>query len=199
MSNQLFSGQGRVINVPAGQSLAVSSITGAYTATIVSGAGTGTALATDSTGGATYGPYAGNVEIHLRAGDGGLIDYDVAVSPALTYRGKVEYVFNVAGDVSGPVTPDGGILAVSEVTPYVTRTSTGTAFSGACELAGYDCTAVTGTPTITIYDNTSAAGTVIVPATTLTVGRVEFAWKRALTTGCHVVLSGTQTVNVLVG
>ena len=56
MSNQLYSGQGRDINVFAGQSLAVSSITGAYTATIIAGAGIGTALATDSTGGATYGP-----------------------------------------------------------------------------------------------------------------------------------------------
>lgn len=90
-------------------------------------------------------------------------------------------------------------LTLSEVTPYVNLTATGTAFTGACELAGFDCTAVTGTPTITIYDNTSAAGTVIVPATTLTVGRTEFNYKRALITGCHVVLSGTQTVNILVG
>jgi hypothetical protein len=94
---------------------------------------------------------------------------------------------------------EGGVYALSEATPYVPLTATGTAFTGACELAGWDVVAVTGTPTITIYDNTSAAGTVIVPATTLTVGRVEFAYKRALTTGCHVVLSGTQTVNVLVG
>lgn len=96
-------------------------------------------------------------------------------------------------------TPDGAVYALSEATPYVNLTATGTAFTGACELAGFDCTAVTGTPTITIYDNTSAAGTVIVPATTLTLGRTEFAYKRALTTGCHVVLSGTQTVNILVG
>ena len=93
--------------------------------------------------------------------------------------------------------PAGGVLAVSEVTPYVTRTSTGTAFSGACELAGYDCTVAAGN--ITIYDNTSATGTVIVPTTALALGRVEFAYKRALTTGCHVVLSGAATVNVLVG
>jgi hypothetical protein len=93
----------------------------------------------------------------------------------------------------------GSGLVMSEVTSYVNLTATGTAFSGACELAGYDCTAVTGSPTITIYDNTSAAGTVIVPATTLTVGRTEFEYKRALTAGCHVVLSGTQTVNILVG
>ena len=202
MSNQLYSGQGRDINVFAGQSLAVSSITGAYTATIIAGAGIGTALATASTPGATYGPYAGTVTIRLTAGEGGLIDYDAAVSPALTYRGKVEYVFNVAGDVSGPVGPDGSILALSEVTAYVTRTTTGTAFSGACEFAGYVCTVAAGN--ITVYDNTSAAGTVIVPTTALVVGALPIFGagtngKMALTTGCHVVLSGAATVNVLVG
>lgn len=90
-------------------------------------------------------------------------------------------------------------IVTGEVTPYVNLTATGTAFTGACELAGYDCTAATPTPTITIYDNTSAAGTVIVPTTNLTVGRTEFTYKRALTTGCHVVISGTATVNILVG
>ncbi len=202
MSNQLQGGQGRDINLPAGQSLAVSSITGTYTATIIAGALTGTALATASTGGGTYGPYSGGVTIRLSSSSDGLIDYDAAVSPALTYRGKVEYVFNTAGDVSGPVAPDGSILAISEVSPYVTRTTTGTAFTGACEFAGYICTVAAGN--ITVYDNTSAAGTVIVPTTALAVGAFPIFGagtngKMALTTGCHVVLSGAATVNVLVG
>lgn len=115
---------------------------------------------------------------------------------------KVVALMSDAGD--GLLAADGGIVAIVEVTPYVTRTTTGTAFTGACEFAGYYCTAVTGTPTITVYDNTSAAGTVIVPATTLTVGPFPVFGagtngKLALTTGCHVVLSGTATVNVLVG
>jgi len=104
-------------------------------------------------------------------------------------------VLNANGTYS--MTIDGAAVAISEVTPYVTRTTTGTAFTGACELAGYDCTVAAGN--ITIYDNTSAAGTVIVPTTALALGRTEFVWKRALTTGCHVVLSGAATVNVLVG
>ena len=33
--------------------------------------------------------------------------------------------------------PDGGVYALSEVSPYVTLTATGTAFTGACELAGW--------------------------------------------------------------
>ena len=94
------------------------------------------------------------------------------------------------------------IIALSEVTDYVNLTATGTAFTGACEYAGYVCTVAAGN--ITIYDNTSAAGTVIVPTTALVVGAYPIFGagtngKMALTTGCHVVLSGAATVNVLVG
>jgi hypothetical protein len=95
----------------------------------------------------------------------------------------------------------GNPLAISEVSAYVNRTTTGTAFAGACEFAGYICTVAAGN--ITIYDNTSAAGTVIVPTTALTLGAFPIFGagtngKLALTTGCHVVLSGAATVNVLV-
>lgn len=86
-------------------------------------------------------------------------------------------------------------LVMSEVTDYTQITGTGTIVTGPCELAGYDCIVAAGN--ITIYDGTSTAGAVIVPATALTVGRVEFAYKRALKNGCHVVLSGAATVNVL--
>ena len=102
-----------------------------------------------------------------------------------------------ATQLAALVGPNGEPYTLVEVTPYVTRTTTGTAFTGACELAGYDCTVAAGN--ITIYDNTSAAGTVIVATIALSVGRVEFTWKRALTLGCHVVLSASATVNVLVG
>jgi hypothetical protein len=95
------------------------------------------------------------------------------------------------------VGPSGEVVALSEVIDYENMTATGIAFSGACELAGYDCTVAAGN--ITIYDGVDATGTVIVAATALTVGRVEFTWKRALLTGCYVVLSGAATVNVLVG
>lgn len=96
---------------------------------------------------------------------------------------------------------DGTVYALSEASAYVNLTATGTAFTGACEFAGYVCTVAAGN--ITIYDNTSAAGTVIVPATALAVGSFPIFGagtngKMALTTGCHVVLSGAATVNVLV-
>lgn len=100
--------------------------------------------------------------------------------------------------------PQGGILALSEVTDYVNISGAAghQAFTGACEFAGFICTVAAGN--ITIYDNTSAAGTVIVPTTALTVGAFPIFGagtngKMALTTGCHVVLSGAATVNVLVG
>lgn len=97
-----------------------------------------------------------------------------------------------------PTLVGGGMtLSTVEVTPYVNATSTQTAFSGPCELAGYDCTVAAGN--ITIYDGTSASGIVIVPTTALTVGRFPFPWKIALTAGCHVVLSGAATVNIMVG
>lgn len=86
-------------------------------------------------------------------------------------------------------------LVMSEVTEYVQRTTTGTVVTGPCELAGYDCIVAAGN--ITIYDGTSTAGEIIVPTTALAVGRGEFNYKRALKNGCHVVLSGAATVNVL--
>lgn len=112
---------------------------------------------------------------------------------------RVAATLNAAGSIVGAA---GAIYSLSEVTAYVTRTTTGTAFTGACEFAGYICTVAAGN--ITVYDNTSAAGTVIVPTTALAVGAFPIFGagtngKMALTTGCHVVLSGAATVNVLVG
>lgn len=99
--------------------------------------------------------------------------------------------------------PGGGVFALSEASPYVTPTASAgsSAFSGACELAGWYCSVAAGT--ITIYDALSATGTAIVPATTLVVGPLPImgagtTGKIALTTGCWVVLSGAATVRVLV-
>jgi hypothetical protein len=118
-----------------------------------------------------------------------------------TFSGMPRYATDSSGNVTGLVGPDGGLMALSEVSAYVTRTTTGTAHTGAGEFAGYICTVAAGN--ITVYDNTSAAGTVIVPTTALVVGAFPIFGagtngKLALTTGCHVVLSGAATVNVLV-
>ena len=97
---------------------------------------------------------------------------------------------------------DGRLYALSEATPYVTMTATGTAFSGACELAGWYCGVAAGN--ITVYDNTSATGAPIVPTTALVAGPLPIFGagtngRLRLTTGCHVVLSGAATVRVAVG
>lgn len=130
MSNQLFSGQGRDINLPAGQSLAVSSITGAYTATIIAGAGTGTALATASTGGGTYGPYAAGVTIRLVAAEGGLIDYDAAVTPALSYSMAVQEGV-IPFSASVPLTGRQLLMETETVTGAIAFTVASGAVSGA--------------------------------------------------------------------
>jgi hypothetical protein len=108
------------------------------------------------------------------------------VSSAVTYNS----VSNTLGSGSTPI-------ALKEVTPYITVTTTGITVTGPCELAGFDCTVAAGN--ITIYDGLSTTGNIIVSTTALTLSRTEFNWKRALNTGCYVVLSGAATVNVLVG
>lgn len=127
----------------------------------------------------------------------GVFDSSTGQFIGIVVNGGVEVGVLSQNPTTGAIYSGASQIGLVEVTPYVNMTATGTAFTGACELAGFDCTVAAGN--ITIYDNTSATGTVIVPTTALTVGRTEFNFKRALTAGCHVVLSGAATVNVLVG
>lgn len=85
MSNTIRGGRSIDLNVQAGESLKVSTISGTYTATVLAGAGKGTNLATDSSGGGTYGPYASAVTIRIKTSADGLADFDVAVTPVLNY------------------------------------------------------------------------------------------------------------------
>jgi hypothetical protein len=143
----------------------------------------------------TFGPYVADSNIVISA-----------VIGTLEYTDPVTSVPGVYEDENGAyrfTMPDGSVSALSEVSAYVaaTASSGATLVSGACELAGYICTTAAGN--ITIYDNTSAAGTVIVPTTALVVGSYPIMGagtntRLALTTGCHVVLSGAAAVNVLV-
>jgi hypothetical protein len=141
----------------------------------------------------TYGPFGVPGTMTITCVDGSMTYQVHGNIGGLAYDGDSTAI--------GTTGQDSEVWAVSEVSEYVTRTTTGTAFTGACEFAGYICTVADGN--ITIYDNTSAAGTVIVPTTALTVGAFPIFGagtngKMALTTGCHVVLSGAATVNVLV-
>lgn len=118
----------------------------------------------------------------------------------------------VDGD-SNLLYPDGSIMALSEAVAVVNLTATGTAFTGACEFRGIKVTAYNGGPqTITVYDNTSAAGTLI--DTIVVDGLGTWLWDRSTDasdrsqsgarricgTGCHVVISGgtSRTIDVMV-
>lgn len=145
-----------------------------------------------------YGQYLLGDTMELT--DGSIWEYHPEVGWFPTQIGAVTSTTNPLTGGSA-LSADGAVFALSEVSAYVPRTTTGTAFTGACEYAGYICTVAAGN--ITVYDNTSASGTVIVPTTALALGAFPIFGagtngKMALTTGCHVVLSGAATVNVLV-
>lgn len=190
MSNQLYSGQGRDINVFAGQSLAVSSITGAYTATIIAGAGIGTALATDSAGGATYGPYSGGVTVRLKAGEGALLDYEAAVSPVLNYAGPLNAGYNQSGDVASAV--DGA----------------GISFLRGALVSGVWVTVpsifrlrITGTGTMQM-DSRDSLGDITLAAFPLTTysgetNKIEFPYAGDNAVAIRVTLTGTVTCEVI--
>jgi hypothetical protein len=144
----------------------------------------------------TFGGFTEGGTVAISNSSAVLLEYDIVGGDVAVFT------TTVSGAAALVRQSDGSVQSLSEVTPYVNRTATGTAFTGACEYAGYICTVAAGN--ITVYDNTSAAGTAIVPTTALVVGAFPIFGagtngKMALTTGCHVVLSGAATVNVLVG
>lgn len=120
-------------------------------------------------------------------------------------KGKV-----TAGGVFQLLNHEGAVIALSEVSPVVTLTATGTAVTGACEFGGFVVRAETGgTADVTVYDATSATGTAIMTVANISKGAylwlgdhatvgVGVAGRRANTTGCHVVIAGTCTIDVLV-
>lgn len=119
-------GQGLEIAVPPGQSIAVASLTGTYSATLLDGAGRGV-LASASAGGATYGPYPAGATLRVKAGVDSCVAYDVGVQPVAAANPVARYSTDAYGNVSGLVGPDGnswggmtgeklGIVMVSDST-----------------------------------------------------------------------------------
>lgn len=190
MSQQMRNGYGFDFPVPVGQSMLVSSITGTYTATIVAGPGKGTALATDSTGGGTYGPYSGGVVIRLQAGANSLIDYDIAVSPVLTYAGPLNAGYNSSGDVASAV--DGA----------------GISFLRGALVSGVWVTVpsifrlrITGTGTMQM-DSRDSLGDITLAAFPLTTysgetNKIEFPYAGDNAVAIRVTLTGTVTCEVI--
>ena len=123
------------------------------------------------------------------------------------YDGMAGAILNSDGDI---VLQDGSVRSLSEAVGVVTLTATGTAFTGACEFRGFVVRAETGgTADVTIYDATSATGTAIMTVENISTG--TYYWdgdhatpgvgnggRRINSTGCHVVISGTCTIDVMV-
>jgi len=102
-------GQGLEIAVPPGQSIAVASLTGTYSATLLDGAGRGV-LASASTGGATYGPYPAGATLRVKAGVDSCVAYDVGASPIASGQYPARFATNAQGDISGLSDNDGGLI-----------------------------------------------------------------------------------------
>jgi hypothetical protein len=115
-----------------------------------------------------------------------------------------------SADATALLKPDGTVVALSEAVAVVPLTATGTAFTGACEFRGFVVRAETGgTADVTIYDATSATGTPIMTVANISTGTyywdgdhatpgVGTGGRRLNSTGCHVVIAGTCTIDVMV-
>jgi hypothetical protein len=113
MSQTIKNGQSLRLSIPSGQSIAISSVTGTYSATIVGGASYGTVLATDSTGGGTFGPYATGAIVQLSAGADSVIDFDIGTSLTNAYDQNAKLSFDLSGNVAGIASPTGGLSPIS--------------------------------------------------------------------------------------
>ena len=102
-------GQGLEIAVPPGQSIAIASLTGTYSATLLDGAGRGV-LASASAGGATYGPYPAGATLLVKAGVDSCVAYDVGASPIASGQYPARFSTNDQGDISGLSDNDGGLI-----------------------------------------------------------------------------------------
>jgi hypothetical protein len=125
-------------------------------------------------------------------------------------RGREVMTANWDSGGTALLAPDGAVAALSEAVAVVPLTATGTAFTGACEFRGFVVRAETGgTADVTIYDATSATGTPIMTVANISTGTyywdgdhatpgVGTGGRRLNSTGCHVVIAGTCTIDVMV-
>lgn len=105
---QIKDGQGLDVSVPQGQSIAIATVTGTYSATVISGTSAGTVLATASDAGGTFGPYASGATVRLSAGLNSCVSYEVGVAPVVGDAPAAKYSLDpTTGAVTGLVGPDG--------------------------------------------------------------------------------------------
>ncbi len=140
----------------------------------------------------------------LQSNDGVVLDAEgfiVGIKPASDRENRLAAFSKPAANTYALMAPDGGVVALSEVTPEVLAnpTATTTVLSGAGVYFGYRCTTATGN--ITVYDSLSASGKVLVPTTALALGSFPIFGAgnpRGLqvSTGVTVVLSGAGVVYI---
>ena len=116
---QIKDGQGLDVSVPQGQSIAIATVTGTYSATVISGTSAGTVLATASDAGGTFGPYASGATVRLSAGLNSCVSYEVGVAPVVGDAPAAKYSLDpTTGAVVGLVGPSGSdFLVVSSSAP----------------------------------------------------------------------------------
>ena len=85
MSQTLYAGQSRDLPVQDGESIAVSCISGTYTITIIAGEGAGTAIVTDSSANAVYGPYT-SIKVRLACADASSVEFEIGAAPNADIR-----------------------------------------------------------------------------------------------------------------
>jgi hypothetical protein len=109
MSNILSGGNTLSLNVPNGARLAVSALSGTYSATVTAGVNRGTVLATNSAVDQTFGPYPSGAVIALSASLGGSVDFDIDVTPVLMAGENPVFIVSSTAPVNGDGRPNGTI------------------------------------------------------------------------------------------
>lgn len=112
---QIVNGQGLDVSVPQGQSIAIATVTGTYSATVISGTSAGTVLATASDAGGTFGPYLSGATVRLSAGLNSCVSYEVGAAPVVGDAPTAKYSLDpTTGAVTGLVDPNGGSFSLAQ-------------------------------------------------------------------------------------
>ena len=109
MSQILSGGNSVSLNIPNGGKLAVSALTGTYSAVVTAGADNGTVLATNATTDQTFGAYATGNVVLLSCSVDARIDYDVAAVPVLTNGENPTVIVSSAAPLDADGRPNGTI------------------------------------------------------------------------------------------
>ena len=111
MSQLLQSSQSINISIDAGGSLAVAPFKGNYTLLGTGGSVYGSAIATNATVSAVYGPYSDSVSMRLTVSDGGLVDFEAGASPTLDAKPPQSQQISISANRTIVAEDDGLVFA----------------------------------------------------------------------------------------